>query len=45
MPLSNSWTIIIRWLCIALNRTPKIDFSWVGGSAQDLGFRVLGFRI
>ena len=29
--LSNSYiVIIIMWLYIALNRTPKIDCDWVG---------------
>ena len=29
-PLSNSWIVVIIWLYIALNRTPKIDCYWVG---------------
>ena len=28
--LSNSWILIIIGLYIALNRTPNIDFYWVG---------------
>ena len=29
-PPSNSWTINISWLYIALNRTPNTDCYWVG---------------
>ena len=38
-PLSNSWTIVIIWLYIALNRTPNIEgYGGGGGSTQSLGF-------
>ena len=36
-PLSNSWTIFIIWLYIALKRTPNKDCYWGRGSTQALG--------
>ena len=36
VPLSNSWIIVLIWLCKALNRTPNIDSYWVGGCTQVL---------
>ena len=33
-PPSNSWTIIIIWFYIALNRTPNIDCYWGGAVPQ-----------
>ena len=29
-PLSNSWMMNIIWLYIELNKTPNIDYRWVG---------------
>ena len=43
-PLSNSWIIVIIGLYIALNRTPNIDFYWVGAVPKARVSRSYGLR-